>query len=95
MIRNILGILLLVLAIPVGLYVGVWLCFILGIVQVIEAIKATPVEAMGVAVGIFRIIGAVVIGIFSVLVMIVPGYAMVASAYKKYSGSSSSFRRRR
>lgn len=95
MIRTILGVLLLVLAVPVGLYVGVWLCFILGIVQVIEAVKATPIESMGVAVGIFRIIGSIVIGIFSVIIMVIPGYAMIATAYKRYSGSSSSFRRRR
>lgn len=94
MIRMILGILLLVIAIPVGLYVGVWLCFILGIVQVIEAIKATPVESLNIAVGIVRILGAVIIGFMSVVTMAIPGLGMIWSASKKYSGSSSSFRRR-
>jgi hypothetical protein len=94
MIRIILGILLIICAIPLGLYVGVWLCFILGIVQVIDSVKATPVESLGVAVGIARIMGAAVIGFFSSVIMFIPGIGMIISV-DKYSGSTSSFRKRK
>ena len=35
-------------------YVGIWVCFIGGIVAVIDAVKATPVDSLGVALGVAR-----------------------------------------
>lgn len=37
-----------------GVYVGAWLLFVGGIIQFIDAIKATPVEAYGLAVGFLK-----------------------------------------
>ena len=53
--RAIIGILLFILAICAGLYVGVWLCFIGGIVQIIEEIRAEELSALSVAIGVARI----------------------------------------
>jgi len=62
MIRNLLGLLLVIGGIILGLWLGVYIMFIGGIVQLINAVKATPVEAMGIAIGITRIIFAGLVG---------------------------------
>lgn len=45
-----------------GLYVGLWLMFIGGIIQIIEGIKATPTESFDIAIGIVRILFAAFAG---------------------------------
>jgi hypothetical protein len=52
----IIGIILFIAAILGGLYVGLWLCLVGGIVQIIEGAKATPIVAMDIAVGILRVV---------------------------------------
>lgn len=49
-------------AVCLGLYFGLWVMFIGGIVQVIEAIKDNPVSGMDIGIGIIRVIGAGVVG---------------------------------
>ena len=63
-----------------GLYVGGYLCFICGIVQVIEAVKADPVHTWGVAWGIGRIMVAGLVGWLSAFICCGLGYACVKSA---------------
>ncbi len=53
--KEILGLLICLAGVILGLYLGVWVCFIGGIVQVVEAVKATPVEALGIALGLLRV----------------------------------------
>ena len=60
--RAIIGLLIIVISVLGGLYVGEWIFFVGGIVEVIEAIKATPVEAVGIAVGILKVVVAGVAG---------------------------------
>lgn len=60
--RNVLGLLIIIASVLFGVYVGGWVLFVGGIVQVIEAIKATPVEALGIAVGILRVVVAMAVG---------------------------------
>jgi hypothetical protein len=72
----IFGILLFIAAILGGLYVGLWLCLVGGIVQIIEGAKATPISSMDIALGVLRffctalagwgtfILGALISGIF-------------------------------
>ena len=58
---NILGLLLVVVGIFGGLYLGVWVMFIGGIVQVVQS--CTPlIIPMGIALGLLRIICASVVG---------------------------------
>lgn len=59
---NIFGFVMIAVGILLGLYVGGWVLFVGGIVQVIEAIKATPVEALDIAVGILRVVAAMAVG---------------------------------
>lgn len=72
-----LGLLLVVLGIALGLYVGVWLCLIGGIVQFVEAVKMTPVDAWGIAFGIARFFLASVCGMVSAMLLVIPGAALI------------------
>lgn len=56
------GWVLMILSVLGGLYLGVWLCFIGGIVQVIEAVEVDPVNAIGIAFGILRVMVAIPAG---------------------------------
>lgn len=72
------GCLLILVGIALGLYVGLWLCFIGGIVQVVEAIKAEPVSAWGIAWGVLRIVLAGPVGWGSFLLCSMVGGAMLS-----------------
>jgi hypothetical protein len=43
-------------------YLGIWVMLIGGIVQVIDSAKAMPTDALGVAIGVVRVLGAGVVG---------------------------------
>jgi hypothetical protein len=75
--RNAIGIAMMVAGLALGLYVGLWLCFIGGIVQIVEAVKADPISAMDIAIGIVRIMAAGVAGVLTAFVAVFPGYAML------------------
>lgn len=60
---NIFGFVMMAIGILLGLYVGGWVLFVGGIVQVLEALQATPIEAVGVAVGILRVVVATAVGV--------------------------------
>ena len=51
---KIIGILIAIVGIALGIYVGVWLMFIGGITQIVNSIN--PVNGLGIAFGIVRII---------------------------------------
>ena len=52
--KKVIGILITILGIALGIYVGVWLMLVGGIVQIINSIN--PVNGLGIALGIVRII---------------------------------------
>ena len=56
------GTLIMIFGVLLGIYIGVWIMFIGGIVQIINAIKATPVEAMPIALGVARMVCASIVG---------------------------------
>ena len=75
------GVGLMIAGIVVGLYVGVWLCFIGGIVQIVNEINAgTPVEAMNIALGIVRILFAGLCGWLAGFVLFIPGMILLGGA---------------
>jgi hypothetical protein len=77
--KTFLGVLLIIAGLALAAYVGVWLCFIGGIVQVVEAVKATPVSGLDIALGALRICGAGVAGVLTAVVAVFPGFAMVTA----------------
>ena len=52
--RKVLGILIAIIGIALGIYVGLWLMFIGGISQIINSIN--PVDGLGIAIGIAKIV---------------------------------------
>lgn len=75
----IFGFLLVLAGIVLGVYVGLWLMFIGGIIQVIDAINANPTPALDVALGVCRIVFAGGVGWLSALLLIIPGVAMIST----------------
>ncbi len=76
--RQIVGVLMILGGIAFGLYVGLWVCFIGGIVQFINEIKSPEaVVAMNIAWSITRIVFAGLFGWLAGLLFILPGLAMV------------------
>lgn len=52
--KKIIGILIVIVGIALGIYVGAWLMFIGGITQIVNSIN--PVNGLGIALGIARIV---------------------------------------
>ena len=74
--KALFGILLVLAGIALGLYVGVYIMFIGGIVDVINQIKAPEISAMAVAWGVAKVVLASFIGWLVAIVLILPGLAM-------------------
>ena len=79
MMKAIIGLILIIAGIVLGLYVGIWVCFIGGIVQVIDQIRAPELTATIVAWGIAKIFLAGLFGWLSAMLGIIPGYALLHS----------------
>lgn len=67
--KKILGVISIIVGIFAGLVVGIWWAFIGGIIQVVNALQASPIVGSDVAVGAAKIllatpIGEVVAGLF-------------------------------
>lgn len=60
--KDLLKILIIILGIGIGVYVGFWLMFVGGIVQTIEVIKAPTLEGLPITIGISKIIFASFVG---------------------------------
>nr|DAN92111.1 MAG TPA: hypothetical protein [Caudoviricetes sp.] len=52
--KKVIGILIAIVGIALGIYVGVWLMFVGGIVQIVNSIN--PLNGLGIALGIVRIV---------------------------------------
>ena len=67
------GIFLILAGIALGLYVGLWVCFIGGIVNVIDEVRAPELSGLNVAIGVVKILGAGFCGTISAVFLIIPG----------------------
>ena len=61
----------------VGLYVGIWICFIGGIAAFIEAVTADPIPALDVAIAFGRFWFSALIGWAAAALFIVPGLKLL------------------
>lgn len=77
--RTWIGLLLVACGVIFGLWAGVWWAFIGGIVDIINAFKATEVVPMDVAIGVAKIVFAAPIGWFSFFLISGAGYAISES----------------
>jgi hypothetical protein len=77
--KQLLGLILIILAIPMTLYVALWLCFIGGVVQIIAAIKATPIDSLAFAMGLCRFFCTGLAGWFTFFILLLPGFGLLLS----------------
>ena len=76
MTKNVVGVILIVAGLALGLYVGFYLMFVKGIIQLIQGI--TPViVASNIAWGLGKMIGASAVGTLSGLCLVIPGVALL------------------
>ena len=71
------GLVLIVIGVIFGLYIGIWVCFIGGIIDIIEQIRATNLEAMSVAWGVAKIVFAGFFGVISGGIIVFIGYVVM------------------
>lgn len=74
--KTLIGFALIIAGIAFGIYAGVWWAFIGGIIDVIEAIRATNLVAMDVAIGVAKVMFSGAIGYLACALLVIPGYAM-------------------
>jgi len=72
--KEIIGILLMIAGIALGVYVGLWLMFIGGIVQIIDALTAESIKGIAVAVGVVKIVFSNFLAWASGSVLLIPGW---------------------
>ena len=75
--NEIIGLIMCITGALLGLYVGVWVCFIGGIVDVITQVRAEHLSAVGVAIGIAKVMFAALGGWLSAILLIIPGWAIM------------------
>jgi len=75
--RTVLGIAMIIVGIILGLYVGVWLMFVGGIVDLVNAVNASrggvPMDGVAIGIGVVKIVFASLAGVVSAFALIVPG----------------------
>ena len=67
--KKIIGILIAIVGIALGIYVGVWLMFVGGIVQIVNSIN--PINGLGIALGKARIVFCEVGGLIAWLGIVI------------------------
>lgn len=77
--KDIIGLLLIIGGIVLGLYMGVYVCFFGGIVQIIEAVNVTPIVTVDLAWGIVRLCCSGIAGSLAASVLILPGMDILQS----------------
>lgn len=77
MLRNIIGVLMIIGGIALGLYVGIWVCFVGGIIQVIQQVRAEIMIPMQIGIGIIKILFAGFLGYVCTFVLALPGWMMI------------------
>ena len=77
--KTLLGVLLILAGIALGIYVGVWLMLVGGIISLIDGVTAEPVNSSYIAWGIIRVIFASVVGWFVSTLFFIPGLLFLAA----------------
>lgn len=75
--KKCIGLLMIVVGVVLGFYVGGWIFFVGGIVDSIAAIRAEALIPMDVAIGVGKIFFAGLAGMVSGLLLCLPGYVMM------------------
>lgn len=81
--KTVLGILIIIGGIALGIWIGIWICLVGGIIQIVEALKATPVSSWGIAWGIVRVLLTSLAGWGSFGLCVFAGGALVGAPEKR------------
>lgn len=54
--KKLIGSLIIAVVLVGGLYLSLWICLVGGIIQIVEACKVDPIEAMGIGLGVLRLV---------------------------------------
>ena len=65
---GIVGVVIIIASIAVGAYVGLWLCIVGGVSQIINGLSTDPFNATGIGIGVLRFILAGMVGWLTVAV---------------------------
>lgn len=68
---------MILIGVVVGLYVGIDLMFVKGIIQFVNGVKATPVNGNDIAWGVVRVSCAGLVGWGAAAIFILPGGALL------------------
>ncbi|KGQ19905.1 hypothetical protein LF41_2412 [Lysobacter dokdonensis DS-58] len=74
-----IGCVMILSAIVLGLWAGVWWAFIGGIVDVIEQVRAPEMSAIAIAIGVAKVVFAGFIGWLAFAVLAIPGKLLILS----------------
>lgn len=74
--RNLAGVLLILVGIGLGIYVGFWWALVGGIVNIIEQVGSESVSSLVIAGNVLKIMFSGLIGWISAIVFIFPGIAI-------------------
>lgn len=77
MARVFVGVILIIAGLALAVWAGVWWALIGGIVQAVEAVKASPVDALQLAYGLARVLCAGLVGVVTAIIAVFPGWALV------------------
>lgn len=75
--RGLFGVILIIAGAIIGIYVGIFLCFVGGIIAFIEAVQCDPVMASDIAWSIARVFFAGICEWISALVFFIPGLSLM------------------
>lgn len=75
--KTLIGLLLVLGGVALGLYVGLWLMLVGGIVEIVRSIQADHLDGLRLALGIVRVIFANAVGVICGVVLIAPGAALM------------------
>lgn len=76
MLKNLFGRILILSCIPLGIYIGFWLLFIGGIVQIIDTIKYDT-SALAIGIGFIKIWSSAIVGWLSGTICFMLGAALL------------------
>ena len=76
--RTIIGVGIMLGGVLFGVYIGIWVMFIGGIVQVIEQIRAEDLKALSVAIGVAKVFFATPVGVICGLIPIGIGRIIIS-----------------
>ena len=80
MFRLVLGIAVILAGIVLAVWLGLWICFVGGIVDVVEAFLADSFPALAFAIGVVKVVCASFVGWCSFMISVVLGGGIIATA---------------